>query len=371
MAALEDTQPRSPFRDQVPPVEPPLEGDEEQGGPGCLLWSLMGLIALGCALVIVLLAGAAGWTSGQRTAQANATATQNADVQIQLARIPVDVASGNQFLLSRRLEFLATLTPGVPGVTRLIQTATALAVKSQPTRTSVPTATPTATALAPTAESTETPVSATTQAGYDLNALLQQAQSAFDSRDWGQAMDTLDAIISIDANFQTDTVRGLMLQSLESQARADYNSGKLAEAIALTNRAGEFGLPQNSDLWYEQYAAGLYLDATRTIGTDYPSAIQALHRVVDLGPGRYYDKAKQLLFQQYVAYGDAWVAQTEYCPAAVQYDSALSLFASSAVNAKRDNANTLCSQATPVPGPGVTPGTPGTPPAITPVGATG
>jgi hypothetical protein len=114
-----------------------------------------------------------------------------------------------------------------------------------------------------------------------------------------------------------------MLEALRSQANNLFNENRLAEAILLTTRAEEFGLSQDDSLRYEKYVAALYLDAIHTIGTDYAAAIRALRAVYDLGPGRYYDDVKQKLFQQYVAYGDAWAIQNEYCPAYAQYQSAL------------------------------------------------
>src|SRR5690554_8146229 len=91
MSSIDDTQPRVPVVD----VDVPEDAEEgEGGGPGCALWGVVGFFGLGLAVVIVLLSGAAGWTSGQRQAQTFATATQQAVIQDQISRIPGDVASG-------------------------------------------------------------------------------------------------------------------------------------------------------------------------------------------------------------------------------------------------------------------------------------
>jgi hypothetical protein len=89
MEQLEDTQPTTPISEPPPEFIRPEE-DGEPSGPGCLVWALIGIVILGVSLVIVLLAALAGWTSGQRTAQANATVTQNARIDEQLSRLPGD-----------------------------------------------------------------------------------------------------------------------------------------------------------------------------------------------------------------------------------------------------------------------------------------
>jgi hypothetical protein len=119
--------------------------------------------------------------------------------------------------------------------------------------------------------------------------------------------------------------------------------------------------------------AELYLDATRTEGIDYATSILALRKVYGLGPGRYYDEAGRKLFAQYVAYGDAWALEGNQCNAFAQYDSALTIRSSADLTVKRDNAQTLCLQATTTPGAdGSTDnGTNSQPQTIAPVGQVG
>lgn len=362
----DDTQPRSPFKDRADLLPPLLNPEEDSAptGPGCLVWSVIGLASFACALVVVLLAATAGWTAGQRVAQNNATATKSAEVQEQLRRMSDDVAAGNLLLLQRRIEFVSALTPAVPQVQPYIQTATALYL------TSLPTTTPTAT-LTPTPSPTSEVLAITVDAssGYDLDAYLKQARDAIALGQWAEAIELLDVLLGADPAYQTAAVRGLMLEALRTQANRLYNENKLAEAIFLTDRANTFGLSVQDPLRYEKYAAELYLDAVRTTGTDYLSSIRALQLVYALGPSRYYDDVRQRLFQQYTAYADAWALQNEFCPAYTQYQNALSILANASVAAKRDNANLMCLQATPTPSPDdlLDPTTNGQP--IAPIGA--
>src|SRR5689334_3909653 len=102
MQNLDDTQP-------VKPVMVMPEDEPRAGAPGCLVWGLVGLMVIGFAGLIIALAGYAGWTSGQRIAQGNATATTSAVISDQINRLPGDIASKNQVLVKARLDFLLTL----------------------------------------------------------------------------------------------------------------------------------------------------------------------------------------------------------------------------------------------------------------------
>ncbi len=354
---LEDTRPQPAVIDGRP-AQPGVvyEGDAPaSGGMSCAALALIGTLLAFVAVVIVGLATYAGWTSGQREAFAFATATQTNRISEQLAFIPQDIANANTVLLNARLQFLATLTPGVPEVEALSVTATALYLSL------LPTATPSATATPPPALDTpapaEEPLPTASGGGFDLNALLQRAQAAVDAGQWREAIDLLDAISGIDPSYETSTVRRLLSQALNRYAAALYNTyrpggaGRLAEAIVLTDRAEQIG-PLEGGLAYERNAAQLYLDARRLIGFDPWQAIRALERLTSLGPGRYYEEARQELFNQWVALGDAQTQINEHCPAAQYYQNALNILSSGAVAAKRSNANTLCAQATPVPLPG-------------------
>jgi hypothetical protein len=374
MTLPDDTQPRSPFKTppHVPVVQIPADAQDDYEspppGPGCLVWGIVGVVALGFAVFIMILAGIAGWSSGQRIAQTNATATQYAAINEQLNRIPGDVNSNNQELLGARIHYLATLTPGVPGLADIMQTATAVYINNQPTAAPTATATPEATEsiIVPAETSEALPTAPLSSSGaLDLGQLLTDAQNAVAVRDWDTAINALDIILSADSAFEVNTVRSLMSQALNAKALALLRSedlADLAEGVILTDRAKEFG--DISDISYESFIATQYLDGIAAVGINFPLAIQKLAAVYSQVPN-YKDVAQQL-FNQYMGYGDAWVAQSEFCPAAAQYQAATSVFNDAGASAKLTNAQTMCSQATPV---GTPPGTvqPGTQP-IAPVG---
>lgn len=348
---LEDTRPQAAIQDSdMQPGQ--VYGGMDNGAPrraGCGT-TLMAFGALGVVgLIIVGLAAVAGWTTGQREAEVFATATRSTEIIDQLNRIPQDIANRNTVLVNTRLQFLGMMTPGIPELAQFSVTATALYHEMQPTATALPSATAQATDASTEAAPTIIPPSE--DGTYDLAALLQQAQTAVDTAQWQDAIGLLDAISGLDPDYEAVRVRNLISTALNSYASDLYNTyqpgnpGQLAQAIVITDRAETLGVLRDG-LSYERNAAQLYLDARRAIGLDPFAAIRALERLYNLGQGRYYQEAQQELYSQYVALGDAQAALGEYCPAAQYFQSALNYGAGAA--ARRDNANTICAQATPI-----------------------
>jgi tetratricopeptide (TPR) repeat protein len=342
MASLDDTQSRSPF------IKPPRTREpQESSGPGCAMWGAIGGMGLLLALAIVGLAAAAGWTSGLRIAQGNATATYEADIDAQIRQISTDVAAVNLPLLQVRVEYLAEQTPGISEVAQLAQTATSLYIANQPTPTPTPTASLQATQTLE-VESMSTEEAAPTTApdgGYNLLALLDEARTEVRNSQWEEAIETLDIIISVDPQFEKSAVEDLMSQALNARALALFRSGEsgLAQAITLANRAELYGPLNPADLYFEREVATLYLTARSRVNTsDYAGAIRYLNDVIALSPN--YLNVQDLLIQEYIAYGDALFAGGQPCQAVQQYD-----YAGGAAGGKRVAAQTACEQGTATP----------------------
>lgn len=424
-----DTKPRPPRKQDLPPdfsadlrqgtpYAPAPQGDysdEDLGGPGCLMWALVLLVGGLIALMIVVMAGAAGWTDGKRVADRNVaatsaafadrqlpaietnvanlndvqlatrvaflatrtpgvaqvpalrqtqtavgeaiTATQAAAVDAQLTAIPQAVAAGDAAQVEQRLAFLTTQTPGVPQVPAFQATATQLAVAPPPTQ---------ATMLTPDAAATLAPDAATPSStpadpaagslvnGFDLDALLAEAQDQFAFGQLNEAVETLDLIIRLDPDYQTAIVEDLMFDALTQQARPLYqvdlsdkptDTETLAEAIRLTDQAELYG-PVES-LAYEREIASLYLNAIGAVQADnHAVAINRLNTIIAYQTSYKGANLNRLLFDEYVAYGDAFFQfDRDYCRAQAQYDAALALFNDAAVAADRDSARELCEQA--------------------------
>ena len=317
----------------APPVfsaEPP----KKRRGLTCLLW----LIALTAGLLLISVVGIggayAGWTSGLATAQANMAQTAAAALQRQCDLIPRDLAEGSYALAERRLQDLQQKSPAPACLSALLRLATALA----PTATAMqalpqasPTAPPTATAavLEPTAIPSIAPTLAIASGSdsfeYDLEALLTEARGELSGQNYPAAIDTLDAIISIDEGFQSELVRRLFLEALKAQAQALYRSGKLSEAIVLTGRAEAYG--DIGTLQYERFIALLYLDGGRLKANNPAEAVRLLNRIIyEQGLPNYMNGAVIAELQEALRnYGDAFSFQGDPCSARTQYEAALDL----------------------------------------------
>lgn len=347
MVSMDDTQPNKPvqFRQPEQPRYSQPDYPDEDGGPGCLVWGVMGVFSLGLAVIVVLLAAFAGWSDGLRVAQGNATATRSADIISQCSFIAQDILSNNTGLVQRRLEDLLVVTPAPDCVSLYVPTATALYINNLPTATPSPTSTIPPTATLPAAETLAAPPEVTAQTGatleFDPAPLLLDAQNQIASGDYKSAVASLEAIVAIDANYQKATVDGLLYQALTAEATSLYRTGgNLAEAILLTNRAEEYG--NVGDLNFERSVASLYLDAQAAKNINYPIAIQLLSQVKNLA-GDYRGTNGQL-FDQYVKYGDTYSLSGDYCNAQRQYDSAWSMQQPGTLQSKRDAATLACAQ---------------------------
>lgn len=354
---LDDTQPVRPVRPSagtVTPYEGPLldpDGEtfeDESRGVGCSMSVLLFGIIGAFALVIVGLSATAGWTSGQRFASVNATATSAADLQHQIELVSADIAASNYERADIRLRYLATQASGLSGLPELMQTGTALYLTRQPTSTPTPTETPipTLTAAGPTSEPTAE-ATPTLSDPFDLGGRLQRAQSAVSLAQWNDAINDLDVILSIDPNYQTALVRSLMSRALNERALMLYRSGELAEAIFMTDRAEEFG--DIGELSFERYVAQLYITAKSRVGTsDYIGAINALNEVRSVAPNYQDGEIRRLLFQNYVNYADALMFGSP-CAAVQQYTNALQMSNDGLISNKRATAQNYCEFGTPTP----------------------
>lgn len=357
MISLDDTQPRSPFKDPPP---------DESPAPGCLFWGLLGSLAMIFALAIVLLAGAAGWTAGKREANRHAAATQAELIGAQLIHLPTDVAANNPINVVRRLHYLETVAPNLPVVVEIRQTATAMYFAALPTSTPTPTESPTPTPTSEAALEVTPEIQPTQDSGYDLVGLLQTARQQIAAGQYVEAYNTLDAITRIDPNFQQPTVHGLLFEVLTTLARRAYRStATLAEAIRYTDLAEQYGNIDQFNLGYERLIAGLYIDLQRASGAgDHNTAIRIINQILVYQSSYQGQDMRRLLFNEYIRVAEAAEFGAQYCQAVVQYNNALNLFADQSIVGRRDTAQMLCEQGTPTPeAEGLTP--------IAPIGAPG
>lgn len=331
----------------------PLD-DDNFGGPGCFAWGIMGVFGVFIAIAIVITATLAGFNQGLDVARATSAAATSQNVARQCDIMPTDIAANRFAVLEARFESL-TVDGVLPDCAQVfVQQATIVYEQSLITATVPVTETPIPTMTATqapeaTAEASPQP---TSDSPYDLNALLQEARDFIAQGNFAEAITTLDAIRAIDGEYESQTVNGLLYNSLTQRALNLYRNegGSLAEAILLTNRAQQFGNIQTTELQFERSVAEAYLYAQANLGVNYSEAIQSLITVTSLSPNypRGTGLAAATLREQYEAYGDALLIGGDACLAETQFNNALSLSPNNvALQNKVRTANQQCTLGVP------------------------
>ncbi len=337
------------------PTQPPAPGygppPRRQGSPNRS--NLLILLVIGAAVVclscsIIGLAGLAGYNDGVHEINRRATVTTQAEVIHQYNLALTDVAADNPALAALRLEHIV-ITVGADSVDAVLLLTQVRAATATPTPspTTAPSATP---------EATPTP-SLEPTAGLpplDPAALFTEAQSSSVLRDWARAIELLDILIAVDPGYQSVEVQRLLQQALAELSRRYLNEAsteRLAEGILLAERAAALG--PIGDLAYEAYVAGRYLDGLTADGMECLLSVREWESVYNEAPQ--YRDVEGRLANSYTRCGDAYTFQTEYCPAEQYYTWSLGLVYDVNVAASRDEARTLCAQATPTPTPTLDP----------------
>lgn len=343
MNQIDDTQPTNAVIDTHPYVD-----DSAMSGPGCFIWGVVGSFTVGLSVIVVILAAFVGWSDGMRTGQLNATAAAQSEIDTQCNLIPDDLTAGRLGLANQRFTVLSQLDPTPDCIGLYAPTATAAFIEAQPTATATPSPTVEITAEPTQEDVTAAPDDETSTAptpeddsAFDPEYWLAEAQRLISEDELEEAIAALEAVQAIDPDYEKATVDRLLFNSLTTLARQIFVSGQnLAYAITLSERARQFG--DIGELNYESYIANLYLEAQSASGVNYLRAINALRTIIfEQGLTNYRD-AYQMLVNEYTAYGDAYVAGGEPCPAVQQYDNALSMQASASITAKRDAAQNDC-----------------------------
>ena len=316
----------------------------------CLVWGMVLMLGLGLAALLVIGAGYAGWSSGVELARESGTSTAVADVQVQCARLAAEIVSGNQQLILTRIEFLRAQTPEPACLSAILPTATAIQQQLQPTTLpeATVTATPVPTQVVVLATVAPPASTAVPEIAYDLDALLSEAQLDIGVQNYRDAIDTLDAIIAIDGDFQSERVNEMYFAALTAQARALYRTGRLSEAIVVTGRAETHG--DIGELNYERSIARLYLDGLRLKSVNPGESVRLFSSIVHtFGHGDYMNgEVLAQLQEAHHNYGDAYAFQGEHCLAYDQYAAALALrpvggnIAPGVIRTKQDRAAAAC-----------------------------
>jgi len=293
-------------------------------------------------LGVIVMLGAYGlvaytaFNQGQDKNREWAEATRSAEIQKQIRLAATDVWVGRHELAMQRLAFVLTETPNYPPVQATYQAAqvTYQASLASPTPTSTPTPSPTV---------TPTPTT-------DPEDTFVEAQAAFEQGNWESTISKLRFLQVIDPDYNLEAVEQMLYTAYLSYGTELLESDRMEEGLFYLEGAEDLG-PIPADIDEERERTNRYLRALSYWGVDWDQAIEELEILTYVTVG--YRDVFPRLVQAHVIYGDTWVMQGEWCPAAVQYGQAVRLLYDAQVETKRLEAAQECQQATPTPIPGM------------------
>jgi tetratricopeptide (TPR) repeat protein len=305
-----------------------------------ILWAVLGV------LLLALIAGGsvyAGYSSAieQRTHYQSTLFANEAANQYVLAQ--QDIAAGNFDRARQRLEYIIKLDPNYPNVSEQLAT-----VLTQQRITATPTVVPTPT-LTPTPD----------YRGRD--ELFTQAQNLLISRDWTGAIETLLLLRKNYPEFSAVQVDDMLFVALRNRG-----IDKIAQLYDLEGGnydltlAERFG-PLDAEARNWRDWAELYIRGASFWGVDWAQSVSYFSQLAAAAPNLS-DVSGWTASNRYLdallGYGDWLAARGEWCDAQAQYDTYMTLLASSQVEPTAIYAADQCAQgasATTTPGGETTP----------------
>ncbi|MDH7485887.1 MAG: hypothetical protein QHJ81_06380 [Anaerolineae bacterium] len=299
-------------------------------GPG---WPLLAVLSLVLILGLggLVVAGVLGLRHGleQRQVQ-QATAVAG---HFQRALRYLD--SGELALAQAELARVLELAPEHEGaLARLRELEEAAARRQTPTAAPISTPTP-----------VPTPPPGTPQMGA-LDALFAEARQLFEQQRWEEAALRLEQLRTLAPDYQPQAVEEMLFQAHYQHglqlAQADHLEAALRsfdQALALR--------PDDAAAQEERELTALYAAGVGTWGADWKKTIATFAELYRRRPD-YRDVARRLL-DAYRQYGDALARKAQWCEAARQYASALTVRDDQEIVRLRDEADYACRTATPTP----------------------
>ncbi|MBN1201019.1 MAG: hypothetical protein JXJ20_04105 [Anaerolineae bacterium] len=247
---------------------------------------LLGVIMLGTlciCLMLVALAGFAGYRDGLATNDYRVTQTLATGIAEQYATGVADFQSGNFELAIARLEWIVKTIQPAPDYLRDSPALLAMAsTMNAYTPTPTATGTPTPTAIP---EPTLIPADVETPepTGADPAYLYEQAETAMRQSDYEAAIEWLESLRGLDTGYRAAEATAMYMEALTRLGRM-YLRGQntdgedqLARGVLLIYRADEIGMVEPASLLYEADFAERYLNARNYIsGGNYAAAVPVL-----------------------------------------------------------------------------------------------
>jgi tetratricopeptide (TPR) repeat protein len=345
--SISETQP-SMVSDEgliLPPEIPDLPPDAPKDRRTWILWAFLGV------LLLALIAGGSGF-AGYNTAIDQRTRHQSTQMAGEAANQYVlaqeDIAKGNYDLARQRLEYLIQIDPNYPNVSdQLAFVLTQQRITASPTFAPTPTLTP-------------TPDFRT------RDELFAQAQNMLIAREWTNTIDTLLLLRKNYPDFMAVKVDDMLFVALRNRGvdkiaqLHDLEGGNYD--LTLAERFG----PLDSEARNWRDWAELYIRGASFWDVDWGQALSYFSQLATTAPNlsdisgwtasnRYLDAL--------VGYGEWLANKGQWCDAQTQYDTYMTLLASSQVEPTAVFVAEQCAQGAGAPG---TPGGEGTPTTGTP-----
>jgi tetratricopeptide (TPR) repeat protein len=353
--SISETQPSS-LKDEgiiIPPDIPDLPDEAPKGRRLWILWAFLAVLAL------ALIAGGsvfAGYNSAinQRTHYKSTLVAGEAANQYVLAQ--QDIALGNYDRARQRLEYIIKLDPNYPNVSEQLAF-----VLTQQRITATPT-------FAPTPTLTPTP-------DYrSRDDLYTQAQNMLVGRDWTGTIDTLLLLRKNYPDYMAVKVDDMLFVALRNRGidkiaqLHDLEGGNYD--LTLAERFGP--LDAEARNWRDW--ADLYIRGASFWDVDWAQAVYYFSQLASAAPNLSDSSgwtASNRYMDALLGYGDWFASHEQWCDAQAQYDTYMTLLASSQVEPTAIYAADKCTQASNPPPISVTPGTETpTPMATLPASAT-
>ncbi len=280
------------------------------------------VVFLCAALTAIGLSALGGYQAGISEQRWDATETANIEADVQFAMGLNDLEQGRYALAVERFRYVLSVNPAYPGAAENLALAEASLSHGSPTPTLQP-------------SNTEDPAE-----------LMAQAQEYLDAQEWEAAVVRLRELQSLAPDYQPATVQEMQYSALVNLGLLYVRGDRLEEGIILLEQASEIR-PLEDQVAGEQRLASLYL-----VGRDYweiswEVVINNLSLVYAQAPA-YRDVADRLR-EAHLRYAEAFIAQTEYCPAEQHYAEAIRIATDEDTNALWQAAHDACSEATPTP----------------------
>jgi tetratricopeptide (TPR) repeat protein len=264
------------------------------------LFNALGLIAI---LVIAVLGG---YSSGLGVRRSNQSSVIMQQLGEQYQNTLIDIQFGRYEIAKQRLEWIIANDPTFPGAQEKLTEV--LVLSNQPTPTLTPSLTP-------------TPDFSGAQEAFT------RAQQLIAAKDWPGAIQALDLMRKMDANYEQSKVDGMYYFALRNYGYdLITKQGNLEGGIYQLTLAERFG-PLDRDSNGLREGARYYLIGASFWGLDWPQALNYFEQVLSYNLWDGSMTTTERYWFASMRYGDELFAQNDFCGAVEHYQNAMTIAA--------------------------------------------